>query len=254
MKWWLVTQNLVLKGLGIVIILWTDWNLLGWTSFFLGDFVVALQQILPRSQGFCDSVTRFEPKGRQVWLTIDDGPHPVDTPQILDLLDEHRAKATFFMIGARVRQHPEFVKEVLSRGHTVGNHTFNHPLKDFWYAGRKRLYQELDLTQEVLKEAGADAFLFRSPVGIKNVFLHRYLKNRGLRFVAWSIRSGDVLEKNSDKIVERVLREVKPGAIILMHEGQSLPQSRRLDALKGVLNGLSERGFTCVIPHDDSMR
>lgn len=246
-------QCLVLKGLGVVVIIWTDWNLLGWASFFLGDLIVVVQYLLPRSQGFCDVVTGFKPKGRQVWLTIDDGPHPVDTPQILDLLDVYGAKVTFFMIGTQVRQHPELVKEVLSRGHTVGNHTYNHPLKDFWCAGRKRTYRELDTAQEVLKEAGADATLFRSPVGIKNMFLNRYLKDHGLRCVAWSIRSGDVLGRRSDKVVKRVLREAKPGAIILMHEGQSSPRTGRFDALKGVLRGLSERGFTCVIPNNDSL-
>lgn len=235
MKWWLVGQCLFLKITGLGLVFWTDFNLLGWTIFFAGGLCVVAHHFLPRSQGLCDVVKGFKPFGRELWLTIDDGPDPVDTPQILDLLDEYGAKATFFMIGSNAQKHPELVIEVIRRGHTVGNHTHTHPLKCFWCAGRKRVCLELDTSLAVLRGAGAEVRLFRAPVGIKNVFLKRCLAERGLRCVAWTIRSGDTLASKQDTVIKRVLDEAKPGAIILMHEGKSVAKALRIESLRSVI-------------------
>jgi peptidoglycan/xylan/chitin deacetylase (PgdA/CDA1 family) len=210
--------------------------------------------MLPRAQGLCDTVTGFSTTGKEVWLTIDDGPDPVDTPQILEMLDTYGAKATFFMIGERASSHPELVRQVVERGHSVGNHTFSHPLKDFWCAGPGRVRRELKLTQDTLRRAGADTRLFRAPAGIKNLFLRSLLPSYGLRNVAWTIRSGDALGSNSGKIINRVLREARPGSIILMHEGESMRKSVRVESLRAVLHGLTKDGYSFVVPPEHALR
>ena len=253
MTWWLVLQFSVLKVLGLSLIFGTGWTLVGFSIFLTGGLFVVAHHFLPRSQGLCDVVTGFNPEKRELWLTIDDGPDPVDTPQILNLLDGHNAKATFFMIGSQAEKHPALIREVISRGHTVGNHTYSHPLKDFWFAGRKRVNHELKTTQQSLKEAGAEVRFFRSPAGIKNVFLKRCLIECGLCSVAWTIRSGDTFSSKKDDVIKLVLSKAQPGAIILMHEGKSVAKPVRIEALRGVLKGLSERGFNCVLPNKDSL-
>lgn len=253
MKWWLIIQCVVLKFIGLSIIFASSWDLLGWGIFFLGGGCVVAHHFLPRSQGLCDVVTGFISEGRQVWLTIDDGPHPEDTPIILDLLDTWGAKATFFMIGERAALYPELVRAVLARGHTVGTHSQTHPLKDLWCAGRKRVIRELDDSIRVLQSAGADLRLYRSPVGIKNIFLQACLQQRGLRCVAWTVRSGDGTGKSLKTIIDRVATQAQAGSIILMHEGERVAPDVRVVAIEGVLRNLSESGFQCVLPKESSL-
>jgi peptidoglycan-N-acetylglucosamine deacetylase len=231
----------------------TSWHLLGWIIFFSGGCCLMAHHFLPRSQGLCDVVRGFKPQGKQLWLTIDDGPDPVDTPQILDLLDRHQARATFFMIGRKAQAHPELVKEVVARGHSVGNHTFSHPLKDFWIAGRKRTYSEIEMSQQQFQNAGAAARFFRSPAGIKNVFLKAGLARNGLRCIAWTIRSGDVFASEKAEVTNKVLSEAKPGAIILLHEGDAVAPTVRIEAIREILKGLNERGYSCILPPEDSL-
>src|SRR5690606_7457875 len=92
----------------------------------------------------------FPTDRRQVWLTIDDGPDPLTTPRVLDLLDAHRARATFFVIGQKAARHPSLIAEITRRGHTLGNHTHNHPLASYWIAGATRTGREIDACNAAL--------------------------------------------------------------------------------------------------------
>ncbi|WP_269526295.1 polysaccharide deacetylase family protein [Coraliomargarita parva] len=248
MKWWLLLQCLLLKAAGLILLWRTDLDALGVCLFFAGGFWVVAHMLIPGWQGMCDVVRSFRPTGKEVWLTIDDGPDPVDTPQLLELLDRYEAKATFFMIGRRAARNPELVKEVLRRGHSIGCHTHTHPTCDFWYAGRKRVAHELDRALSVLNQPGRVVRLYRSPVGIKNFFLAGGLKRRGLVCVAWTVRSGDGVGKNPDAIVAHSLKNVRPGAILLMHEGPDVAPEVRVRAIERVLEGLRTQGYRCILP------
>jgi len=252
MKRALLFQLVSLKLAGLGLMLLTDYVLLGACVFLAGGLSVVVNLLYPRAQGLCDVVTGFRARGQEVWLTIDDGPDPEDTPRILDLLDAHGAKATFFMIGVRAERHPGLVREVLARGHAVGSHTHTHPLWSFWYAGRERVRRELDLSLAVLNQLGAQVQVFRSPVGIKNLFLKRILETRGLHCIAWSIRSGDGYSDKRETIIRRVLDQVRPGSIILMHEGTDVASGIRVEAMGAILEALSARQVRCVIPSPDS--
>lgn len=251
MKWWLIVQCSFLKLQGLFLLLGTGYTFAGWFVFFAGGGVVLMHLFLPRAQGLCDVVTSFQTSEKEVWLTIDDGPDPQDTPAILEALAQHGAKATFFMIGQRASEHPELVDQVFAAGHSIGSHTHTHPVGAFWAAGRRRVVSELDNSLQALKRKGQQVQLYRSPVGIKNFFLRRALKERRLTCTAWTIRSGDALSRSVDEVVARVARELKPGAVILMHEGAQMDVAMRVEAICRVLNILDQQGYRCVLPSQD---
>jgi len=251
MKWWLILQSSVLKLIGLWLLIGMEHVWWGWLIFFSGGGVVLAQIFLPRAQGLCNVVTAFEPKGKEVWLTIDDGPDPEDTPAILDALAAHGAKATFFMIGDRAAEHPELVDQVLAGGHTIGTHTQTHPMRMYWIAGRACVRRELDDSLTTLNRAGHRIELYRSPVGIKNFFLRRALEERHLQYVAWTIRSGDALGRSVESVVRRVEKELRPGAILLMHEGSRLDPEVRVEAIRAVLAMLDQQDYSCVLPEPE---
>jgi len=229
-----------------------------WTAaalvFFVPDFWVLYHLFVPSAQGLCRNFTHFETTATEVWLTIDDGPDVADTPLILDLLDRHQAKATFFVIGRHAAAHPELLAEIRLRGHEVGHHTQTHPVWSFWCISKTRLHAELDDALAVLRRSNLRPRWFRSPVGIKNFLLPAALADRKLECVGWSIRSGDCHSRQPESVVARVRRHARPGAIILMHEGPSVPSAVRMKAIAGVLEGLTAEHYRCVLPKPDQLR
>ncbi len=207
------------------------------------------QMLVPTSRGFGPLVTCFTPHGPEVWLTIDDGPDPETTAPVLDLLDAHGAQATFFVVGEKVARHPELVLEILKRGHSLGNHSHSHPLGGLWLATPGWLCREIDRCAAALQSAGAATTLFRPPVGLKSVFLNRRLAERGLHLVAWSARGYDSVA-NPATAVARIMKRVRPGAIILSHEGTP----NRVDVIRRVLGELRAHGYRCVIPEPERFR
>ncbi|GHB93821.1 acetylxylan esterase [Cerasicoccus arenae] len=232
----------------------TDYTLLGWMVFLGGGTIMVLQLIVPNWQGACDVVTNFLPAGKSVWLTIDDGPDPEDTPRLLELLAAHQAKATFFLIGQRAEQYPELVDAIRASGHEIGCHTYTHPTRTFWLAGRCKTRRELDCALPHIERERGEVTLYRSPVGIKSIFLRGLLQQRGLRCVGWTIRSGDGLGQDPDVIVHRVVNNVRPGAIILMHEGYRVASAVRIVAIQRVLESLTRDGYDFIQPTTDQLR
>jgi peptidoglycan/xylan/chitin deacetylase (PgdA/CDA1 family) len=174
---------------------------------------------------------------RSILLTIDDGPDPKDTPTLLDLLDHHGRKAVFFMIGEKVAAHPELAREVLRRGHLIGNHTMTHPQASFWCAGPWRTRREIAECQRTIQEAtGFEPKWFRAPVGHRNWFTHPVCGDLGLEVVAWSRRGFDAVETDAAKVLERMLKGLAPGDIILMHEATAIVG----EVAEGVLQTLAE--------------
>lgn len=240
------------------VILWLGSKLMGLGLMLAGHSLLAilvylsldpwfLWQILrPTAGGFGRVAARFHTLKREIWLTIDDGPDPLTTPRVLKLLDDYNARATFFVIGENVRRHPELAAEIMRRGHTLANHTQTHPAASFWGAGPRRVALEIDGCNAALEGAGLPrASYFRAPVGIKTVFIHPALASRGMTLVAWSARGYDsvVAEQTATR---RILRGLKPGAIVLLHEGRS--DLSRVDVVERVLKGMRDAGFSTVIP------
>jgi peptidoglycan/xylan/chitin deacetylase (PgdA/CDA1 family) len=222
----------------------------GWALgvLFLPAPWYAYQILKPSACGLGPVVTHFATQNREVWLTIDDGPDPESTPKVLALLKAHDARATFFLIGDKVQRHPELVAEILRHGHTIGNHTQTHPHRSFWLASAKRTAAEIDACTETLRAAGADhAGLFRSPVGLKNHALYPLLAQRGLDLVLWSARGYDTICRDPAKVISRITKNLRPGAILLLHENAANPPART-ELFNQLFAHLSRDGYTCVLP------
>lgn len=200
---------------------------------------------------------RFVSTGNEVWLTIDDGPDPEDTPRLLDLLDGAGARATFFVRGDRAEAHAGLVHEIIARGHGVANHTYSHPQFSFWCASPRRAAAEIDRCTAVLREiTGRTPIWFRAPVGMANPFVHIALRARGLRLVGWSDRGFDTIKGSAPAaIVRRIFRGLRPGGIVLLHEGRRSAAGERINvaAMRLLLAALAARGWRATIPSDSQL-
>jgi peptidoglycan/xylan/chitin deacetylase (PgdA/CDA1 family) len=180
-------------------------------------------------------------RGR-VALTFDDGPDPEATPAVLDLLDRHRARATFFCVGERVARHPELAAEIVRRGHLVENHSHRH-LRRFSLLGPGAVAREIDRAQAAIAAAtGRLPRFFRPPAGLRNVFLEPLLARRGLWLASWRRRGFDTVSSDPRRVARALTRGLEPGDVLLLHDGGSArgPGGRPvvLDALPRVLEAL----------------
>lgn len=265
------------------LLLWTSGVPLAWCLplFLSAGALVLWHQLAPNAQGLVRVFSRFQTDRREVWLTFDDGPDPEDTPRLLDLLDQHQARATFFLIGQRAARHPHLVAEIARRGHEIAHHTHTHPTATFWSATPTRVHQELDaalphldpilnhespilnhkslilnhksLTNNPPASSGR-VRLFRAPVGIKPLSLGPALRQRQLLCLGWTLRSRDTFARDPAAVAAHVLKKVRPGTIILLHEGPPLPPAIRVQALAHLLPALTAAGYRCLIPPTEALR
>jgi peptidoglycan/xylan/chitin deacetylase (PgdA/CDA1 family) len=185
-------------------------------------------------------VCRAETTEKLVALTFDDGPTEQGVDTLLPLLDRYRAKGTFFLIGERVRT--PLVRRIVAAGHEIGNHSFNHHRMVFRSAS---FYdEEIRRTDAALTAAGAPRpTLFRPPFGKKLIGLPLAVRRSGKRLVMWD--SGDPPDRDPKIYAEKVLGQVRPGSIVLIHPMYSSNATERA-ALPLILNGLARRGFRMV--------
>lgn len=231
----------------IVAALWWRWGTaIGLPAMLLSHLPFLWGSLWPRSRLFGPVLTRLPTTERVVWLTIDDGPSD-ETIAVLDLLDAHDAKATFFLVGERAAKHPELVHELLRRGHGIGNHSATHPAKWFWALGPVRLRREIEETQRIIAGITGEApRWFRSVVGMTNPFVHAPLRAQGLARVAWSARGFDGVAGDPAQVVARIERDLAPGAIVLLHEGAA--HGGNLATLRLMLQRLDALGYRAVLP------
>lgn len=179
----------------------------------------------PESQLYGRTLTHGSDPG-QMALTYDDGPNDPHTLRLLEALAEHKATATFFLIGKYVRRRPDIVRAIHAAGHTIGNHTETHPNLIFLSAARLR--QELETCKKALEDAmGEPAPRFRPPFGGRRPNVLRTARSLGMQPVMWSVTGYDWSAKSSNDIVRKVVRQVdgrsrKQGEIILLHDGGHL--------------------------------
>lgn len=226
--------------------------LLGGAGWWALSWLLVLHAVLlwgtlnPRSALFGPVWCRYSPHARSVWLTIDDGPS-ADTLAILQLLQQYQARATFFLVAERAQRQPGLVKALVAAGHEVGNHSNSHPAARFWCLPPLRMASEIAVAQRVLNElSGRPVRWFRAVVGHANPFVEPVLRVLGLRRVAWSARAYDAVDGNVDRVVERLLRGIEPGAIVLLHEGAA--HGRSVDIIRGLLQALHARDYQAGLP------
>lgn len=202
-------------------------------------------------QGFgkqLDIIRRGTGEFKVVALTFDDGPDPVYTPIILDILQEYGIPATFFMVGRHVEQYPELARRVAREGHSLGSHTWSH--RSLVPLSRDHTRQEIVRAHEIIeKTTGVAPRFFRPPRGVYSAYSRDYLKKQGYTMVLWDVTSQDWAELPAHRIAAGVLHHVDPGSILLFHDSGSLitaeggNRNNTLKALPRVIEELLEQGY-----------
>lgn len=183
----------------------------------------------------------------KIALTFDDGPHPLYTAQILDILSEYHVPATFFVIGENVERYPELLERALSEGHEIGNHTQTHPLKNL---SKEQMEEEISACEVTIGECiDRCPRLFRPPGGIISQTVMTLADDHQYRVILWSIDTRDWAHTPVEKITQTVLDEVDAGDIILMHDGIEV-DSPTPSALRILIPALLARGYHFVTVSD----
>ncbi|WP_156833740.1 polysaccharide deacetylase family protein [Christiangramia salexigens] len=180
-----------------------------------------------------------------VGLSFDDGPVE-NTLRILEVLDRHAVKAAFFCIGENIKTNPEIFKEIIKRGHIVGNHTYSHS-KFLGIFSRDGWLSEIKRCDEIAKDiAGVKMELFRPPFGILNPKTKRALKITGHKVIGWSIRPYDAITGSEDLILKRITKNIEKGDLILLHDNMD----KTVAILEQLLVILKEQNFGVVRPDE----
>ena len=225
-----------------------------WALPPLGVFLALclVAPFLPRFGFFLPIISHGRSGRRAVALTFDDGPDPASTPVLLDLLAEYDVKAAFFVVGEKAAAHPEIMRNIIEQGHTVGNHSYTHdPL--ILLKGSRRLYGEIEKTQIVLQNLGVVARAFRPPVGITSPRLPDILHRLNLCLVNFSCRAYDFGNRRPKHLAARILKRVKPGDIILLHDTGPRKAERFAcwqNEVRKVFKGLTQQGLA-VLPLEE---
>jgi peptidoglycan/xylan/chitin deacetylase (PgdA/CDA1 family) len=175
---------------------------------------------------------------KKLYLSFDDGPHPISTPFILDQLENYQAKATFFCIGKNVAAETSIFRKVLDAGHRVGNHTHNH--LNGWKTGNREYFENISQASQYI-----DSRLFRPPYGRIKKFQLDYLSKDPLNYkvVMWDVLSGDFDQAISgERCAENVIMNAKEGSIVIFHDSAKAFDRMKV-ALPKVLNYFSAKGF-----------
>ncbi len=194
-------------------------------------------------QFFGGIVNRINTQDKIVALTFDDGPSPkVDT--ILSILDSENVKATFFLIGSEIEQYPEETKKLIQAGHQIGNHTYSH--KRMIFKSVSFINKEIEDTDNLIRDMGyKEPIQFRPPNGKKLILLPCYLEQHSRKTILWDLEPNSYPEINSssEKIINYVIDNTRPGSIILLHPMYD-EKGNTIDALKGIIKGLKNKGYT----------
>ena len=194
------------------------------------------------------SLTSHGPRDRnEVALTFDDGPDANFTLPIAAVLEQYGVRGTFFEVGKAIVRNPQITQTLMDRGHIVGNHSYHHGA--FSYLDPR--YAELGLTEDVFRDRlHTCPALFRPPHGTHTPFMSRVVDNAGMKLVTWDVSAKDWVETDSEALAAHVLKKVKPGSIILLHDSidgnPGADRSVVVKALPAILEGLKAKGLTPV--------
>lgn len=181
--------------------------------------------------------------------TFDDGPHSINSPKILNILDTYNAKATYFVTGKNCLGNKSVLREMVEKGHCIGNHMFNHP--KVLFVGYTTLFNEIKRTKDIIEDVtGIENRYFRPPYGLVNFSLLKICRDLGLKIILWNVMSFDFRMDMPEKIVKRVMKKNRPGNIICFHEGhfenKAVEYTNTVTALDTILNENVSKGIKMV--------
>lgn len=244
---WFISMSIIIHLLAVAMVIWAPETWL-WALGVLAanHLLITGMGLWPRSNWLGSNWTRLpEPaqsKGK-IALTIDDGPDPVVTPKVLDILDRYHVKASFFCIGERALAHADLCREIIRRGHSIENHSMHHGHL-FSTLGVAGLTREIGEAQRTLTNiTGQSPQFFRAPAGLRNLFLDPVLYRLGLQLSSWSVRGFDTVVACPQRVKARLLGGLKAGAIVLMHDGNAAVGRNGQSIIEQVLPELIESAF-----------
>jgi peptidoglycan/xylan/chitin deacetylase (PgdA/CDA1 family) len=238
----------------LILLLWRPalWPVL-LAALAANHLVLAAVGLWPRSRALGPNWRRLPEaaaEAGQIALTIDDGPDPEVTPQVLDLLDRYQARATFFCIGIRAERHPELCREIVRRGHAVENHGHHH-YHHFSTFGPGRMAKEIKAGQDALARiTGQQPLFFRPTAGLRNPFLDPVLIHQGLTLASWTRRGFDTRNGDAAEVAARLSHKLVAGDILLLHDGNAARTATGipviLEALPRLLDAARAKGLHSV--------
>ena len=219
----------------------------------LDHALITATGLLPRSTWLGSNLRRLPDASAmrgEVAITIDDGPDPRVTPAVLDLLDAHHARATFFCIAAHAQAHPQLCRAIVRRGHSVQNHSQRHS-HTFSLLGPRGMAREIAQAQDTLGQiTGQAPRFFRAPAGLRNLFLAPVLHRLELQLVSWTRRGFDTVRTEPAGVLARLTHRLAGGDIVLLHDGNAAlaPSGKPvvLEVLPGLLQRFEQAGLRTV--------
>ena len=205
----------------LALIVRPQWWLSILVALVVNHVVLALIGLWPKSRLLGANMLRLPQAAanrNEIALTFDDGPDPGVTPQVLDILDTHHAKASFFVIADKAATYPELIREIVKRGHSVENHSCGHS-SFYGFFAWTALRKDIGTAQQIIAGiTGKPPAFFRSPMGIRNPLLDPVIAQFGLRYVTWTRRGFDTVARDSALVLERLSRNLSAGDILLLHD------------------------------------
>lgn len=208
---------------------------------------LAVGAYYPNAPLFGSIVGRGPSDERTLYLTFDDGPNPVATDAVLEVLGRYGVPAAFFMVGSHVRRYPDVAKRVAEAQHEIGNHTDQHV--KLHRRGPRRVRSELERAHRTIADTvGRAPRTFRAPHGYRNPFVGLTTHRLGYKVFGWTFGVWDTDLPGSDVIRRRTLGKLRPGAIVLLHDGDGYDpvgdRTQTAAALPGIIQGALDRGYS----------
>lgn len=210
---------------------------------------LTLNAVMPTSSFYGPVFYQGSQSDKEVALTFDDGPNPPYTYQLLDILAKYNVKATFFLIGQNAEKFPETAKTIVLKGHQIGSHTYTH--SDLLKLDETQITAEMVKSIDTIQEsAGARPRILRPPHGFRDPLVLQVAKEQKLDIVQWSVMAEDWKKPGFDVIAERVIRNVRNGSIVLLHDGDGVSvggdRSQTVAATEIIIQRLQQKGYRFV--------
>lgn len=211
-------------------------------SYFGVSFAMAF---IPCSNFHHKVICRGKTTEKYVSVTFDDGPDPLKTPAVLDILRKHDVLGTFFCIGSKMAGNETLIRQMHASGHLLGNHSYSHSKWFDLFSAHKIRAELIETDRVIARIIGRSPLFFRPPYGVINPMVSNALKKMSWKVVCWNIRSLDTLRNDPHKTHRNIMKNLAPGSVILLHDHSAFTEFH----LDDLLTGIREAGFK-IVPLD----